>query len=167
MVPRIRRSDRPGRRPEARYAPGRSDLHHQTAKAEQDLWQIAVEHLIRAAETGGGWLMLARIGELKALHRGRARVFNSDRKETHWGNAEAEAGRIKTPPGVNGALTSPRPDAPRRKAPSAVPSCEPNHLHLVGRNDPSGDTSTKPRNESAAVGLFPEGPPVALKARPH
>ena len=41
--------------------------------------------MIRAAETGGGWLMLARIGELKALHGGRARVFNSDRKETHWG----------------------------------------------------------------------------------
>jgi hypothetical protein len=40
-------------------------------KAEQDLdiWQIAVQHLIRAAETGGAWLMLARIGVLKALHR--------------------------------------------------------------------------------------------------
>ena len=56
-------------------------------KAEQylEIWQIAVEHLIRAAETGGAWLMLARIGVLKALHRGRARVFNPDRKETHWG----------------------------------------------------------------------------------
>jgi hypothetical protein len=56
-------------------------------KAEQDLeiWQIAVEHLIRAPETGGAWLMLARIGILKALHRDRERVFNPDRKETHWG----------------------------------------------------------------------------------
>jgi hypothetical protein len=56
-------------------------------KAEQDLeiWQIAVEHLIRAAETGGGWLMLARIGVLRALHRDRPQVFNPDRKETHWG----------------------------------------------------------------------------------
>jgi hypothetical protein len=56
-------------------------------KAEQDLeiWQIAVEYLIRAAETGGAWLMLARIGVLKALHRGAVREFNSDRKETHWG----------------------------------------------------------------------------------
>jgi hypothetical protein len=36
-------------------------------KAEHDLdiWQIAVEHLLRAAETGGAWLMLARIGVLK------------------------------------------------------------------------------------------------------
>jgi len=55
-------------------------------KAEQDLdiRQIAVEHLIRAAETGGAWLMLARIDVLKALHRDRLRE-NSDRKETHWG----------------------------------------------------------------------------------
>ena len=56
-------------------------------KAEQDIdiWQIAVEHLLRAAETGGGWLMLARIGVLKALRRDVAREFKSDRKETHWG----------------------------------------------------------------------------------
>jgi hypothetical protein len=38
----------------------------------------------RAAETSG-WLMLARIGVLEALHRGVVREFNSDRKETHWG----------------------------------------------------------------------------------
>jgi hypothetical protein len=56
-------------------------------KAEQDLeiWQIAVEHLIRAAETGGGWIWLASIGVLKSLHRDRPQVFNPDRKETHWG----------------------------------------------------------------------------------
>jgi hypothetical protein len=48
------------------------------------IWQIAVEHLIPAAETGGARLMLARIGVLKALHRDRVRQFNSDRKETHW-----------------------------------------------------------------------------------
>jgi hypothetical protein len=56
-------------------------------KAEQDLeiWQIAVEHLIRAAETGGGWLMLVRVGMLKALHRGAVRQFNPDRKDQHWG----------------------------------------------------------------------------------
>ena len=32
--------------------------------------------MIRAAETGGAWLMLARIGVLKALHRDRERVFD-------------------------------------------------------------------------------------------
>jgi hypothetical protein len=56
-------------------------------KAERDLeiWQIAVENLIRAAETGGARLMLARIGVLKALRRDVVREFNPDRTETHWG----------------------------------------------------------------------------------
>jgi hypothetical protein len=31
-------------------------------------WQIAVEHLINAAEVGGGWLMFARIAMLRALN---------------------------------------------------------------------------------------------------
>ena len=30
---------------------------------QQQRWQIAVENLINAAETGGGWLMFARIGD--------------------------------------------------------------------------------------------------------
>jgi len=73
-------------------------------KPEQDLeiWQIAVEHLIRAAETGGAWLMLARIGVLKALHRGRVREFNSDRKDTHWGKRKLKrlGKQAVTPPSV-------------------------------------------------------------------
>jgi hypothetical protein len=35
----------------------------------QERWQIAVEILINAAETGGGWLMFARIGMMRALDR--------------------------------------------------------------------------------------------------
>jgi hypothetical protein len=31
-------------------------------------WQIAVENLIHAAETGGGWLMFARIAMMRALN---------------------------------------------------------------------------------------------------
>jgi hypothetical protein len=34
-------------------------------------WQIAVENLINAAEIGGGWLMFARIGMLRALNANR------------------------------------------------------------------------------------------------
>jgi hypothetical protein len=34
----------------------------------QACWQIAVENLINAAETGGGWLMFARIGVMRALN---------------------------------------------------------------------------------------------------
>jgi hypothetical protein len=36
-------------------------------------WQVAVENLINAAETGGGWLMFARIAMMRAL--------NADEKE--------------------------------------------------------------------------------------
>ena len=31
-------------------------------------WQVAVENLINAAETGGGWLMFARIAVMRALN---------------------------------------------------------------------------------------------------
>jgi hypothetical protein len=34
----------------------------------QQRWQTAVENLINAAEIGGGWLMFARIGMLRALN---------------------------------------------------------------------------------------------------
>ena len=37
----------------------------------QARWQTAVENLINAAETGGGWLMFARIGMLRALNAER------------------------------------------------------------------------------------------------
>ena len=35
---------------------------------QQKHWQIAVENLINAGETGGGWLMFARIAMLRALN---------------------------------------------------------------------------------------------------
>jgi hypothetical protein len=55
-------------------------------KAEQKLeeWQTATEVLIKAAE-GRDFLMHARIGMMRALNRNVERVFNPDRKETHWG----------------------------------------------------------------------------------
>ena len=55
-------------------------------KAEQKLevWQTATEALIMAAE-GRGPLMHARIGMLRALNRNVERVFNPNRKDTHWG----------------------------------------------------------------------------------
>jgi hypothetical protein len=55
-------------------------------KAEQKLdeWQTAIDCLIGAAE-GRDFLMHARIGMLRALNRNVERVFNSDRKDTHWG----------------------------------------------------------------------------------
>jgi hypothetical protein len=38
------------------------------AVQQQARWQIAVENLILAAETGGGFLMFARIAMLRALN---------------------------------------------------------------------------------------------------
>ena len=35
---------------------------------QQACWQTAVENLLNAAELGGGWLMFARIGVLRALN---------------------------------------------------------------------------------------------------
>jgi hypothetical protein len=37
-------------------------------KQQHPHWQLAVENLINAAETGGGWLMFARIAMLRALN---------------------------------------------------------------------------------------------------
>jgi hypothetical protein len=47
-------------------------------------WQAAMEALILVA-TLGGPTMFARIGIMRALNRHVERVFNSSRKETHWG----------------------------------------------------------------------------------
>ena len=54
--------------------------------AEQQIaeWQVAVEALLLVVELNGP-TMMARIGMLRALNRNVERVFNPDRKETHWG----------------------------------------------------------------------------------
>ncbi|MBT1512737.1 hypothetical protein KIP88_19745 [Bradyrhizobium sp. SRL28] len=46
-------------------------------------WQVAIEALMVVARSGP--TMLARIAVMKALNRGVERVFNPDRKDTHWG----------------------------------------------------------------------------------
>lgn len=38
------------------------------AEQREPRWQTAIEMLISAAETGGGWLMFARIAMLRALN---------------------------------------------------------------------------------------------------
>jgi hypothetical protein len=38
------------------------------AEQHEARWQTAVAHLINAAETGGGWLMFARIAMMRALY---------------------------------------------------------------------------------------------------
>jgi len=54
-------------------------------KKESDLpeWQAAIGALMLCSR--GGDAMLARIGVMKALNRNVERVFNPERKDTHWG----------------------------------------------------------------------------------
>jgi len=63
-------------------------------KKESDLpeWQAAIEVLMLCIR--GGDPMLARIGVMKALNRHVERVFNPDRKETHWGKRKLKRGRL-------------------------------------------------------------------------
>jgi hypothetical protein len=46
-------------------------------------WQAASEALLLVSR--GGPTMMARIGVMRALNRHVVRVFNPDRKDTHWG----------------------------------------------------------------------------------
>jgi hypothetical protein len=55
------------------------------AEHEAPEWQTAMEMLLKAAERGGGWLMFARMAVVRAIHRHVERVFNPDRRDTHWG----------------------------------------------------------------------------------
>jgi hypothetical protein len=59
----------------------------QLSKAEHQAeeWQAAMQALLLVVEQNGP-PMFARIGVMRALNRHVERVFNSDRKETHWGN---------------------------------------------------------------------------------
>lgn len=38
---------------------------------QQERWQVAVETLVNAAETGGSWMMFARIAMMRALNERR------------------------------------------------------------------------------------------------
>lgn len=55
-------------------------------KKERDIPTVtAAEMLTKAAEREIAWVFLARMATLQAIHRNAVRVFNPDRKETHWG----------------------------------------------------------------------------------
>jgi hypothetical protein len=54
-------------------------------KSDHDMPAVlAAAEMTNAAEHGGP-VEFARIGTLQALNRHAARVFNTDRKGTHWG----------------------------------------------------------------------------------
>jgi hypothetical protein len=55
-------------------------------KAEQDHEKVltAADHLTRSAEQGYP-MFFARAATLQAIHRNKERVFNTNRKDHHWG----------------------------------------------------------------------------------
>ena len=59
------------------------------AEHDADEWQAAIEALLLVAELDGP-PMFARIGVMKALNRNVERMFDSSRKETHWGTRKLE-----------------------------------------------------------------------------
>jgi hypothetical protein len=54
------------------------------AEHDADEWQAAMEALLLVAELDGPPLF-ARIGIMRAINRHVERVFDSSRKEKHWG----------------------------------------------------------------------------------
>ena len=65
-------------------------------KKESDLpeWQAAIE--VPLLVSRGGPTMMARIGVMKALNRNVERVFNPDRKDTHWAKRKLKRGSLTT-----------------------------------------------------------------------
>ena len=54
------------------------------AEHDADEWQAAMQALLLVAEHDGP-PMFARIGIMRAINRHVERVFDSSRKEKHWG----------------------------------------------------------------------------------
>ena len=63
-------------------------------KGESDLpeWQAAIEVLMLCSRSGP--TMMARIGVMKALNRHVERVFNPERKATHWGKRKLKRDQL-------------------------------------------------------------------------
>ena len=60
-------------------------------KSESDLpeWQTAIEALMQCSRGGDTpYLILARIGVMRALNRLVERVFNLEPKDHHWGKTK-------------------------------------------------------------------------------
>lgn len=78
------RTTLPGRKPLATLRDAALSIT-KLPKAEHDgaKWQAAMEALLLVAERG--LTIFARIGVIRALNRRVERVFDSSRKDHHWG----------------------------------------------------------------------------------
>jgi hypothetical protein len=62
-------------------------LAKEVPKSEHKMEKVqAAAHLVTRAAEHGGPLIFAQMGMMRAIHRHQNRVFNPDRKDTHWGN---------------------------------------------------------------------------------
>ena len=74
-----------GARSPACHARGCRRLHHEAAEGRAGSRGMADgDRLLIGAAEGRDFLMHSRIGMLRALNRNTERVFNPDRKDTHW-----------------------------------------------------------------------------------
>ena len=62
------------------------------AEHDADEWQAAMEALLLVAELDGP-PMFARIGIMRAINRHVERVFDSSRKDKHWGKRKSARDR--------------------------------------------------------------------------
>jgi hypothetical protein len=62
------------------------------AEAQAPEWQTAMQALLLVVKQNGP-TMFARIGVMRALNRNVERMFNPDRKETHWGKRKLKRDR--------------------------------------------------------------------------
>src|SRR5258705_9889964 len=61
-------------------------LAKEIPKSEHKMEKVqTAAHLVTRAAEHGGPMIFAQMGMLQAIHRHRQRVFNPDRKDTHWG----------------------------------------------------------------------------------
>ena len=59
---------------------------------KMDKVQAAAHFVTRAAEDGGP-MIFAQMGMQQAIHRHHKRVFNPERKDTHWGKRKLKRDR--------------------------------------------------------------------------
>ena len=76
----------PGGRKLKTLAEAMAWLAKEIPKSEHKMEKVQnAAHCMTQAAEHGGPMIFAQMGMLQAVHRHRQRVFNSDRKDPHWG----------------------------------------------------------------------------------
>ena len=78
-------------------------LAKEVPKSEHKMEKVqTAAHLVTRAAEHGGPMIFAQMGMLQAIHRHHKRVFNTDRKDPHWGKRRLKRDQYWTlaPPAV-------------------------------------------------------------------